>query len=220
MQSRKNQETRMRSALIRVATIFILFDGMAMTDPASAMSGEHGRAAGAMVDVGTNLENTYVRVVENDVRSIALCSESSVAAHCRKEDLVVQAAEAAADAGATARGPDRTVHKGGPVDAVNGDWHVAEAYPLVRPTIVVIMVGEHARRPLAAPDVEATPGHDAVHAAARAQHGGRGRPTSRLWVVDFVHRRHEGRQSVALTPSDEVDAAVDRRAGKVVALCG
>lgn len=41
----------MTSALIRVATIFILFDGIAVTDPASAMSGEHGRAAGAMVDV-------------------------------------------------------------------------------------------------------------------------------------------------------------------------
>ena len=82
------------------------------------------------------------------------------------------------------------------------------------------MVGEHAGRPLAAPDMEATARHDPVHAAARAQHGGCGRPTPRLWVEDFVRRRHEGRQSVALTPSDEVDAAVDRRAGKVVALCG
>jgi hypothetical protein len=35
-----------------------------------------------------------------------------------------------------------------------------------------------------------------------------------------VRRRHEGGQSVPLTPSDEVDAAVDRRARKVVALCG
>jgi hypothetical protein len=43
----------MTSALIRVATIFILFDGIAVTDPASAMSGEHGQAAGAMVDVVT-----------------------------------------------------------------------------------------------------------------------------------------------------------------------
>ena len=39
-------------------------------------------------------------------------SAMSIAAHCRKEDLVVQAAEAAADAGAAAGGPDHTVHKG------------------------------------------------------------------------------------------------------------
>src|SRR5687768_2501166 len=144
----------------------------------------------------------------------------SVAADCGKEDLVVQAAVAAANIGAAAGGPDHTVDKGGPVDAVNGEWHVAEVNPLVASRIVVVMVGEHAGRPLAAPDVEATPGHDAVHAAAGAQHGGRVRPTSRLWVEDFVRRRHLGRQSVALAPSDEVDAPVDRRAGKVVALCG
>src|SRR5688500_18099200 len=154
----ENQGAGKGTALIRVATIFILFDGMAVTDPASAMSGEHGRAAGAMVSMVTtddwNGENT-----------------TSVAADRRKEDLVVQAAEAAADARAAARGPDRTVHKGGPVDAVNGDWHVAEACPLAGARIVVVMVGEHARRPLAAPDVEATARHDAVHAAASAQHG-------------------------------------------------
>src|SRR5262245_10478187 len=68
----------------------------------------------------------------------------SVATHCRKEDLVVQAAEAAANTGAAAGGPDHTVYKGGPVDTVNGKWHVAEAYPLVGPRIVVVMVGEHA----------------------------------------------------------------------------
>src|SRR5688572_16454907 len=144
----------------------------------------------------------------------------SVAAHCRKEDLVVQAAVAAANIGAAAGGPDQTVYKRGPVDAVNGKWHFAEVNPLGASRIVVVMVGEHAGGPLAAPDVEATPGHDAVHAAAGAQHGGCRRPTPRLRVVDFVHRRHEGRQSVALTPSDEVDAAVDGRASKVVALCG
>src|SRR5688572_27256116 len=144
----------------------------------------------------------------------------SVAADCGKEDLVVQAAVAAANIGAAAGGPDHTVYKRGPVDAVNGDWHVAEVNPLVAPRIVVVMVREHAGRPLAAPDVEATPGHDAVHAAAGAQHGCCRRPTPRLRVVHFVRRRHEGRQSVALTPADEVDAAADRRAGKVVALCG
>ena len=36
----------------------------------------------------------------------------SLAANCGHEDLVVQAAEAAADLGAAARGPDQTVHKG------------------------------------------------------------------------------------------------------------
>src|SRR5919112_2503691 len=82
------------------------------------------------------------------------------------------------------------------------------------------MVGEHAARPLAAPDVEATSGHDPVHAAAGAQHGGCGRPSLRLWVEDFVRWRHEGRQSGALTPSDDVDAAVDSRACNVVALGG
>src|SRR5688572_18861445 len=100
-----------------------------------------------------------------------------VAAHCRKEDLVIQAAEAAANTGAAAGGPDQAVYKRRPVDAVNGNWHVAEAYPLVRPRIEVVMIGEHAGRPLATPDVEATAGHDPVHAAAGPQHGGCGRPT-------------------------------------------
>src|SRR5688500_10923054 len=116
----ENQGAGKGTALIRVATIFILFDGMAVTDPASAMSGEHGRAAGAMVSVVTtddwNGENT-----------------TSVAAHRRKEDLVVQAPGAS---------------------------------------------------------------HDPVHAAARAEHWGCGRPTPRLRVVNFVHRRHERRQPV------------------------
>src|SRR5687768_16017194 len=53
----------------------------------------------------------------------------SVAAHCRQEDLVVQAAVAASNIGAAAGGPNHTVHKGGPIDTVHGDWHVTEAYP-------------------------------------------------------------------------------------------
>src|SRR5687767_15332313 len=130
----------------------------------------------------------------------------SVAAHCRKEDLVVQAAVAAANIGPAAGGPDHTVDESGPVDAVHGEWHVAEVNPLVGPGIVVIMVGEHAGRSLTAPNVKATSRHDAVHAAAGTQHGGCRRPTPRLRVEDFVHRRHEGRQSVALTTAGKMDA--------------
>ena len=104
------------------------------------------------------------------------------------------------------------------VDTTGG--HVAQPRPLVGPRIVVVMVGKHAGRPLAAPDVEATPRHDPVHAAAGAQHGGHGRPTPRLRVEDLVHRRHLGRQSLPETSSDDMDAARDRRAGGVVALAG
>src|SRR5688572_28765597 len=57
--------------------------------------------------------------------------DGSIAADCRREDLVVRAAVAAANTGAAAGGPDQTLHKGGPIDAVNRHGHVAEPYPLV-----------------------------------------------------------------------------------------
>src|SRR5688500_3194669 len=86
--------------------------------------------------------------------------------------------------------------------------------------IIVVMIGEHAGRPLAAPDVEATTGHDPVHAAAGAQHWGCRGPGARLWVEDLMRGRHLGRQSMAETPANDMDAAIDRRARKVVALRG
>src|SRR5688572_20325909 len=103
---------------------------------------------------------------------------------------------------------------------MNGDRHVPEACPLVGPRIVVVMVGKHAGRLLAAPDVEATQGRHPIDAAAAAQHWGCGRPGPRLRVEDFVRRRLEGRQTVAETPADDVNAAVDRRTGNVIALTG
>ena len=105
---------------------------------------------------------------------------------------------------------------------MHGDRHGLEAGPLVGPPVVVVVVGVHPgereRRILAAPDVEAAPGHHPVDPATAAEHGGRGRQGPRLWIVDFVRRRLEGRQSVGESPADDVDAAVDRRAGDVVAL--
>jgi hypothetical protein len=68
--------------------------------------------------------------------------------------------------------------------------------------------------------VEAAAGDDPVHPAAAAQHRGRGRPAPRLRVEHFVRRRLEGRQAVAETTADDVDAAVDRGARDVVALGG
>src|SRR5687767_10281645 len=86
--------------------------------------------------------------------------------------------------------------------------------------IIVVMIGEHAGRPLAAPDVEATTGHDPIHATAGAQHWGCRGPCARLWVEDLMRGRHLGRQSMAKSPSDDVDAAVDRRTRQVVTLAG
>src|SRR5688500_11456517 len=103
---------------------------------------------------------------------------------------------------------------------MNRDEHVAEALPVVGPRIVILVLGGHAGRCPTAPDVEAAQGHDTIDPAATAQHGGRGRPGPRLWIEDFVRSRLEGRQAVAETPADNVNAAVDRRTGNVVALGG
>src|SRR5688572_18993244 len=93
-------------------------------------------------------------------------SSTSFAADFRPVDLVVRAPVDAADTGAAAGDPDQLVDEGGAVDAMHGDRHVGEAGPRVGPRIVVVVVGEHAARSLAAPDMEASAGHHAVHAAA------------------------------------------------------
>lgn len=68
--------------------------------------------------------------------------------------------------------------------------------------------------------MEETARHDPVHAAAGPQHRRGGRPGPRLRIEDFVGGGQCVLQPEALTPADEVDPAVDGRAGEVVARGG
>ena len=81
--------------------------------------GASSRASNSLMLLTMSCETYLSPVDENGVPPMPCTSLrrwrrriASVAAHCRKEDLVVQAAGAAANTVPTAGGPDHTVYKG------------------------------------------------------------------------------------------------------------